>query len=116
MRGQDWVCRWGETVQINVTYYGGEITPPTGFQTAINYVTNYFDSLITNNITVNIEVGYGRYDGGFTVARGGGEENDYSRSGTTNATFASYSTVRAALLAQPLSAADQIAVNSLPVS
>src|SRR5579872_5140951 len=99
-----------DSVQINVSYYSGETTPPSGFQSAINYVTNYFDTQITNNITVNIEVGYGRYDGGLSVARGGGEENDTnSKNGATNTKLYSYSTVRTALLSQPLSAADKIA-------
>ena len=38
-------------------------TLPASFVAAVNYVVNYFDSLFTENVTINIDLGYGEIDG-----------------------------------------------------
>ena len=50
-------------MQIQVTYDQSQGSLPSGFVTAINYVVNYYDTLFTNNVTINIHVGYGEIDG-----------------------------------------------------
>ena len=39
------------------------VNDPNGFVAAVDYVTNYFDSLFTNPVTIHIDVGYGEIDG-----------------------------------------------------
>ena len=65
-----------------------------GFVAAINYVVNYYDTLFTNNVTINIDVGYGEIDG---QALG---SDDLGESYAPQYLQESYSSVRAALLAQ----------------
>ena len=50
-------------MQINVTFDQLVSSLPTGFVTAVNYAVNYFESLFTNNATINIKVGYGEVGG-----------------------------------------------------
>ena len=42
---------------------------PAGFVAAVNYVVNYYDTLFTNNVTINLNVGYGEV-AGQTLASG----------------------------------------------
>ncbi len=81
-------------MQIDVTYDQTVSSLPAGFVTAINYVVNYYDTLFTNNVTINIDVGYGEIDG---QALG---SNDLGESYAPQYLQESYSSVRAALLAQ----------------
>ena len=53
----------GAGLVINVTYEQSQSSLPAAFVSAINYVVNYFESIFTNPITVNIDVGYGEIDG-----------------------------------------------------
>ena len=46
-------------MQLQFTYDQATSSLPAGFVTAMNAVAAYFDSLITDNITVTIQVGYG---------------------------------------------------------
>src|SRR5438874_12605634 len=78
-------------MQINVSFDQSRFLP-SGFVTAVNWAVNYLDSLFTNNVTVNINVGYGEVGG-------------YSLGGALGASIgnyvsASYSSVRSALLAE----------------
>ena len=50
-------------MRINVTYDQSQSSLPAGFVTAINYVVNYYGTLFTSNITINIDVGYGEIAG-----------------------------------------------------
>ena len=49
-------------MQINLLYDASTASAPAAFFTAMNYCVQYLDSLITNNITVNIEVGWGEIE------------------------------------------------------
>ncbi|HEY7664230.1 MAG TPA: NF038122 family metalloprotease [Xanthobacteraceae bacterium] len=75
---------------------------PQSFQNAMQAAANILDSLILNNITVNIQVAYDTSLG--TSAEGGDLSGNY----------VSYSTLRAALASHETTAADQTFVNSLP--
>src|SRR5580700_6654983 len=103
----------GRAMQINVSYYNNGIPLPAGFTSAINYVVSYFDNLITTNETVNIQVGYGTYDGGHAVNNGGGVENDFNlaNGNTTNALLYHYSTVRQALINHGAAGSSTLPVN-----
>ena len=48
-------------MNIIVIYGQGAVgnAAPAGFYSAVNYVTNYYDTLFTNNVTININVSYG---------------------------------------------------------
>ena len=50
-------------MQISVSFDQNVSSLPQGFVAAVNYVVNYFDSLFTNPITVNIDLGYGEIAG-----------------------------------------------------
>ena len=56
-------------MQINVSFDSSVTNAPTGFVAAVNYVVNYFDTLFTNNVTINLNVGYGEV-AGQTLASG----------------------------------------------
>ena len=51
-------------MQINIIYDQDQSTLPAGFVNAVNYVVNYFDNLFTNNVVINIDLGYGEIHGG----------------------------------------------------
>jgi hypothetical protein len=80
-------------MQINVTFDQSIGSLPTGFVTAIDYVVNYYDSLFTNNVTINIDVGYGEIGGQSLESSALGENEP-------NLVPVSYSSVRSALQAQ----------------
>src|SRR5208283_4562099 len=48
---------------LNVSFDQSVGSLPAGLIAAVNYVVNYFDALFTNNVTVNIDLGYGEIDG-----------------------------------------------------
>src|SRR5271155_3857241 len=50
-------------MDINVSFDQNTATLPSGFVAAVDYVAGYFDSLFTNPVTINIDVGYGEIDG-----------------------------------------------------
>jgi len=76
-------------MQINVTFDSSVSQAPAGFIPAIDYVVNYFDSLFTNNVTINIDVLYQNLGSGILG------ENQASQFVSTT-----YSSVRSALQAQ----------------
>jgi len=76
-------------MQINVTFDSSVSQAPAGFIPAIDYVVNYFDSLFTNNVTINIDVLYQNLGSGILG------ENQASQFVSTD-----YSSVRSALQAQ----------------
>ena len=76
-------------MQINVTFDSSVSQAPAGFIPAVNYVVNYFDSLFTNNVTINIDVLYQNLGSGFLA------ENQASQFVSND-----YSSVRSALQAQ----------------
>lgn len=81
-------------MQINVTFNSSVANAPTGFVAAINYVVSYYDSLFTNNVTININVGYGEV-AGQTLA-----SNSLGESYAPQYLSESYSSVVSALQAQ----------------
>jgi hypothetical protein len=90
-------------MQINITYDQSQSSLPAGFVTAINYVVALYDAMFTNNVTVNIDVGYGEVNGQSL----GGDPGLSS-----NTPFApSYSSVRNALIAENAPGANTLPTN-----
>jgi hypothetical protein len=50
-------------MNLKVMFDQSVSTLPVSFVAAVNYVVNYFDSLFTENVTINIDLGYGEIDG-----------------------------------------------------
>src|SRR6516164_9270457 len=50
-------------MQLNITFDQSQASLPAGFVAGVNYVVNYFDSVFTSPVTVNINVGYGEIAG-----------------------------------------------------
>ncbi|HTZ36916.1 MAG TPA: NF038122 family metalloprotease [Stellaceae bacterium] len=50
-------------MNLDVTFDQSEASLPAGFVSDVEWVANYFDGLFTNDVTVNIDVGYGEIDG-----------------------------------------------------
>lgn len=94
-------------MQINLTFDSSTSSAPAAFFTAMNYCVQYLDNLITNNITVNINVGWGEVAGGSLPAGNLGE-------GGAEGITISYAQLKADLLAHSNSAADVTAYANLP--
>jgi hypothetical protein len=50
-------------MNINVTFDASAASAPPGFEPAVNYVVSLFDSIFTNPVTINVDVGWGEVDG-----------------------------------------------------
>ena len=94
-------------MQINLTYDSSTAGAPAAFFAAMNYCVQYLDNLITNNVTVNIDVGWGEVGGGNIAAGDDGQ-------GGAEGIILSYAQLKAALLAHSNSAADASAYANLP--
>src|ERR1700722_11333143 len=95
-------------MQINVTFDSSVSAAPAGFTSAINYVVNILDAAFTNNVTLNIDVGWGEIDGSSLSG------DDLGKSEESSAPAYSYSTIKSALLANEPSALQQAAYATLP--
>ena len=95
---------------INVTYDQSQSSLPAGFVAAVNYVVSYYESVFTDPITINIDVGYGEIDGQPLGSGALGESETYLDNSY------SYSQVVAALKASATSSAQQAAYASLPTT
>ncbi len=91
---------------INITYDSSVTAAPAGFKTAVAAAVSYLQAEFTNNLTLNINVGYGEVGGTAMVAGALGES-------MTNFTRTNYSTVVNALTSHATSPDDQTAVASL---
>src|SRR3984893_2371164 len=80
-------------MNLQITYDSHTLsTAPAAFFSAVAYVVSAFDANFTNNVTVNIEIGYGNspYDNSPVPALGESEQNGLARG--------NYSQVRQALI------------------
>src|SRR6185437_8991044 len=79
-------------MQIDVTFDQSISNLPAGFVSAIDYVVNYYNTHFTNNVTINLHVGYGEIDGQALASGALGESE------AANYVSESYSSVRNALI------------------
>ncbi len=97
----------GRPPVINLVWDSSVAQAPAGFKTAVEYAAHYFDSLITNPITINLRVGYGDVRG---AALGSGLLGEaYIDSGV----FLTFDQYKASLAAHNTSGAIQTALDNL---
>src|SRR5580704_6979000 len=87
-------------------FIGGQ-AEETAFKNAIDYVDNLYDSLFTNNVTINIVVGWGE-DKGTSIGTG------YAAANQANEIAYTYAQVSQALIAKAQSNAQTAADSTLP--
>src|SRR5258708_38490523 len=58
---------------IRVSFDASVASAPPGFETAVNDVVSLFDSIFTNPVTINIDVGWGEINGQTLQSRTLGE-------------------------------------------
>jgi len=97
-------------VDINLIFDASTTAAPSGFFTAIEYAAQQIDNLILNNITVNIQVGWGEDNG--TPVSGG----DLGLGGPIQADSLTYTQLVNELDANMSSAADGSALANLPTT
>lgn len=97
------------SLNLVLSYESSALAAPQSFRDGMQTAANILDSLILNNITVTIRVGYGDWnnnaDTGLTTGAEGGDLYGLN---------ASYTNLRAALASHETSTNDQTFVNSLP--
>lgn len=94
---------------INITYDSSVANAPAGFEAVVASVVQFYESEFTNQITLNIDVGWEEIDQQGLLSGALGESQSYLES-------FSYSQIRSALIANATSSAQLSAVNSLPTS
>ena len=96
-------------MDIQVSYDSSAASAPSWFQSAVSYVVSQFDALITNPVTVKIDVGWGE-ENGKAINTGAVADNQ------SNGTYMSYGDLTKAMAAQATTATDQTAMAALPSS
>jgi hypothetical protein len=94
-------------MNLNITYDSNTLnSAPSGFFSAVNYVVGLFNATFTNNVTVNIEIGYGTfpYDNSTVPALGESEQNGL--------VWGNYSQVRQALINEAVPGASTLLSSS----
>lgn len=98
-------------MRINFIYDSSVAAAPAAFKTALAEAAAYLDSLITNTITVNIQVGWGE-DNGAAIT-----PNSLSTGGPRQAGIGmTYAQLKAALTTNATSAADQTMLANMPAT
>jgi hypothetical protein len=97
-------------MQIEFNYDPSTASAPAGFTAALTYVAGVLDALITNPITVNINVGWNEI-GGVTLGSG-----DVADGGPLGGTGMSYAALVAALTANASNPAAKQELASLPAT
>src|SRR5579871_820297 len=96
-------------MQINVTFDSSVSQAPAGFVAAVDYVVALFDATFTNNVTVNLDVGWGEVDGQQLDPSALGES---ITNGTNGYTFAQIQAAMTALAAS----GDSVPLHGLPTT
>src|ERR1700681_644791 len=97
------------SLNLVLAYESSALAAPQSFRDAMQAAANILDSLIQDNITVTIQVGYGDWDNGQDTGITTGAEG-----GDLNGLTVSYAGLRASLASHETSTVDQTFVNSLP--
>src|SRR5205814_7538408 len=95
-------------LQFNISYDTSISSAPAGFTGAIAYVASYYASVFSDQVTMNLNVGWGEVGGQPLGGALGASE--------TNLVGLSYSQLRSALQADAKTADDNTALASLPTS
>jgi serralysin len=97
------------SLNLVLDYESSALAAPQSFRDAMQTAVNILDSLIVNNITVTILVGYGDWNNGADTGL-----TTSAEAGDLNGLVVSYSNLRTALASHETSGFDQTFVNSLP--
>ena len=97
----------GGPLTFNITFDSSVSGAPAGFTTAINYVANYFSSIYSDPMTINMFVGWGE------IAGGSLNPSDLGQSRTNQQGNFTYGQVRNALINDAKSSADFQAISTL---
>ena len=96
---------------INLIWDNAALAAPAAFRAAVTWTAQYFQSLITNPVTINLRVGYGEVDGS---SLGGGVLGAAGPDRGTGLTYAQYRNALATY--GGTSAAARTIVNNLPAA
>lgn len=102
-------------MNINLIWDSSVANAPAGFEAAIEYAAQYLDSVIADNITVNIRVGWGETDNGVYSIPSTATANGTFFS-SINLTYSQLKTDLAAAYALSGSPADLTALANLPAT
>ena len=97
-------------MQIIISYDSSVDNAPAGFKPAVEYAVNVLDAAFTNDVTINISVGWGETDGTPLTS------DDLGTSWNASAPKYSYDTIKTALIANATSPLQQAADATLPAS
>ncbi len=97
------------SLNLVLAYESSALAAPQSFRDAMQAAANILDTLIQDNITITIQVGYGDWDNGQDTGITTGAEG-----GDLNGLTVSYTSLRASLASHETSTVDQTFVNSLP--
>lgn len=97
-------------MQINFTFDASVNSAPADFKSAINYAVGVLDAAFTNNVTVNIRIGWGEVHGGPL------DPSDLGENSIAAAAGYDYATIRNALLANATSPVQIAADATLPAN
>src|ERR1700704_5994079 len=92
---------------VNFIYDSTVNSAPAGFTSTLTAVANFFQTTFSDPVTININVGYGKINGGNLGAGALGESLTYLNNYT-------YSQLRSNLASDATSGDDFTSVNSLP--
>src|ERR1700760_3566776 len=100
----------GDAMQIDFVYDASVANAPAGLTTGLAAAAAYLDALITDPITVTIQVGWGENNGSAIPA------GELATGGPTSGIGLSYSALEAQLAKAATSPADQSVVANLPAA
>src|SRR5437016_13801204 len=92
---------------FNISFDASVGSAPSLFRTVVNAVAQFFQNTYSDNVTVNINVGYGEVGGQTVTALG---------QSSTFLNIYNYAQIRSAFLSDAKTADDSSAVNTLPAN
>lgn len=96
-------------MDIQVTYDSSAASAPSWFKSAVSYVVAQYDALITDPVTVKINVGWGEENGNSIQAGAAGDNQ-------SNGTYMSYADLTKAMASKATTTVDYAAAAALPAS
>jgi len=99
-------------MQIKLTFDPSAASAPAGFEAAIIYAASIFDAAFTNNVTINIDVGWNEING--DAVTDSNSPDRISASEFAQAPKFTYSAIQSALIANANSPVQQAADATLP--
>jgi hypothetical protein len=102
----------GLGLNLNITWDSSVASAPADFEPTVESAIAVLEATITNNITVNIDIGYGE-NGGYGGSPGNPTPNNTSVGGPQSDPI-TYANLRSALATYAITSADATSLNALP--